>query len=280
MLRLSLRRRVHSCAAACVRPPGLTCTDQTFLMKGNALSAAARYGIMLVCPDTSPRPCARRDCRASAALLICVLVRAAGGVHVAGDSDSWDLGLGAGFYVDATAEPWRSHYRMYSYVTDELPAVVCAHLPARPDAQSIFGHSMGGHGALVCALRQPGRYRSVSAFAPICHPSQCPWGRKAFTAYLGPDESAWAAYDACELAQHYEGPAMQVKVDQGMADKYLAEGQLRTDDLPAALARLGHPISLELRRHEGYDHSYYFISTFIEQHMAYHARHLGCTPRG
>jgi S-formylglutathione hydrolase len=162
---------------------GLTCTEETFVIKAGAQRLAAELGLMLVAPDTSPR-----------------------GAGAPGEADDWDFGVGAGFYVDATREPWSKHYRMYSYVTDELPALVAANFAARPDRQGIFGHSMGGHGALVCALRNPGTYRSVSAFAPIVAPSRCPWGEKAFTGYLGPDREAWRAYDASELVKQAPRP--------------------------------------------------------------------------
>jgi S-formylglutathione hydrolase len=226
---------------------GLTCTEETFAIKAGAQRVAAELGLMLVTPDTSPRE-----------------------PRLPGDDGSWDFGIAAGFYVDATAAPWAAHYRMYSYVTRELPEVVAAHFPARADAQGIFGHSMGGHGALVCALRNPGRYRSLSAFAPIVAPSHCPWGRKAFAGYLGADTASWAPYDATELVRH-RGFDGRILIDQGAADKFLAE-QLLPHRFAAACRASGQP--LELRMHAGYDHGYYFIQTFVEQHLRHHAAAL------
>jgi S-formylglutathione hydrolase len=226
---------------------GLTCTEETFAIKAGAQRLAAEHGLMLVAPDTSPR------------------------VRLPGDDAGWDFGLGAGFYVDATQAPWSAHYRMYSYVTRELPAFIAAQFAsADTSRQSIMGHSMGGHGALVCALRNPSRYRSVSAFAPIAAPMQCPWGRKAFKGYLGSDEPSWRAYDASELvrAQAFHAPIL---VDQGEADKFLAE-QLHPHLFAAACQSAGQ--ALELRRHAGYDHGYYFIQTFMPDHVAWHARAL------
>ncbi|HXQ31986.1 MAG TPA: S-formylglutathione hydrolase [Steroidobacteraceae bacterium] len=227
---------------------GLTCTEETFMMKAGAQRLAAALGLMLVAPDTSPRV-----------------------PRVPGDDASWDFGLGAGFYVDATEAPWSDHYRMYSYVTSELPAVIASHFPASSDAQGIFGHSMGGHGALVAALKNPDRYRSVSAFAPIAAPMRCPWGEKAFTGYLGPDRGRWADYDASALlARRARGGT--ILVDQGTADKFLDE-QLNPHALTDAGRLSGQAI--ELRMQPGYDHSYYFISTFIADHLRFHAQLLG-----
>jgi S-formylglutathione hydrolase len=223
---------------------GLTCTEETFMIKAGAQRLAAEHGLMLVAPDTSPRQ-----------------------PRLPGDDASWDFGLGAGFYVDATQAPWSGHYRMYSYVTSELPELVNSRLPARADAQSIFGHSMGGHGALVAALRNPTRYRSVSAFAPIAAASRCPWGRKAFTGYLGSDEARWADYDASELVARKPFHS-SILVDQGSADNFLAE-QLNPDVFAAACRRSGQVF--ELRMHAGYDHGYYFIQSFIADHLAWHA---------
>ena len=216
-------------------------------MKAGAQRAAAAVGLVLVTCDTSPRA-----------------------ARHAGDDAEEDFGLGAGFYVDATEEPWRASYRMDTYVTRELPAVVEASFPVLPEARGIFGHSMGGHGALALALRNPGRYRSVSAFAPIVAPSRVPWGRKAFAGYLGADETAWAAYDACALVRARPLP-IPLLVDQGTADKFL-DVQLKPELFEAACAEAGQ--SLRLRRHAGYDHSYYFISTFVDEHLAHHARAL------
>lgn len=226
---------------------GLTCTEETFMIKAGAQRVAAELGLMLVAPDTSPRQ-----------------------PRLPGDDASWDFGLGAGFYVDATQAPWSAHYRMYSYVTRELPALVAEHFPADAARQGIFGHSMGGHGALVCALRNPAQYRSLSAFAPIAAPMQCPWGRKAFSGYLGSDESQWLEYDASVLVAQrpFHSPIL---VDQGAADKFLTE-QLNPDVFADACRRSGQPF--ELRVHAGYDHGYYFIQTFIEEHLRWHARQL------
>jgi S-formylglutathione hydrolase len=229
---------------------GLTCTEETFAIKAGAQRLAAELGLMLVAPDTSPRS-----------------------PRLPGDDEHWDFGLGAGFYVDATQAPWSAHYRMYSYVTRELPALVAANFAADPARQGIFGHSMGGHGALVCALRNPTQYRSVSAFAPVSSPSQVPWGRKAFTRYLGDDPAAWAAYDAAELVRREPGVRVPdvIRIDQGGADKFLAE-QLRPHRFADACAAAGQP--LEQRIHDGYDHGYYFIATFMAEHLRHHAARL------
>ena len=227
---------------------GLTCTEETFFAKGGAQRVASELGLMLVCPDTSPR-----------------------GAGFPGESESWDFGVGASFYVDATQAPWSSRYRMFSYVTRELPALVNANLPAREDREGIFGHSMGGHGALVCALRQPGRYRSVSAFAPISAPMQSPWGKKAFSVYLGADSQAWKEWDATELLRKQRAPLPPLLVDQGTRDKFLAE-QLHPELFQQACAAAGQPLTL--RTQEGYDHGYYFVSTFMEDHLRHHAAAL------
>jgi S-formylglutathione hydrolase len=226
---------------------GLTCTEETFMIKAGAQRLAAELGLMLVSPDTSPRQ-----------------------PRLPGDDASWDFGLGAGFYVDATQTPWSAHYRMYSYVTRELPELIAEHFPSLADRQGIFGHSMGGHGALVCALRNPARYRSLSAFAPIAAPSRGPWGRKAFSGYLGADEAAWREYDASELVAQapFHGPIL---IDQGSADKFLAE-QLNPEIFAEACRRAGQ--AFELRMHPGYDHGYYFIQTFIADHLTWHASAL------
>ena len=226
---------------------GLTCTEETFAIKAGAQRVAAELGLMLVAPDTSPRI-----------------------PRLPGDDSAWDFGLGAGFYVDATIEPWSRHYRMYSYVTRELPQIVAASFPARAGAQGIFGHSMGGHGALVCALRNPGSYQSLSAFAPIAAPSRCPWGTKAFSGYLGDDRKAWAEYDASELIARQAFPG-RILVDQGTADPFLGE-QLQPDVFEAAAREAGQ--DLELRRHPGYDHGYFFIASFVEDHLRHHAAAL------
>lgn len=220
------------------------------MIKAGAQRLAAELGVMLVAPDTSPR-----------------------GANVPGEDESWDLGTGAGFYLDATTAPWRARYRMDSYVTRELHGIVTTALPGDAARVGIFGHSMGGHGALVLALRNPGKFRSVSAFAPIAAPSQCPWGQKAFGAYLGENRDDWAAYDASALMRGLRQPFPDgILVDQGTADQFLAE-QLYPEVFEAACASAGQP--LVLRRQEGYDHGYYFISTFIEDHIRFHVERLG-----
>ena len=227
---------------------GLTCTEQNFITKAGAQRYAAEHGVVLVAPDTSPR-----------------------GEDVA-DADTYDLGKGAGFYLNATQEPWSAHYRMLDYVVGELPALVETNFNAT-DARAISGHSMGGHGALVLALRNPGRYRSVSAFSPIVAPSRVPWGEKAFAAYLGDDRDTWRAWDACELVRAAVPQAQRLPllVDQGESDEFLAT-QLRPELLEEACRQAGHP--LVLRRRAGYDHSYYFIASFIGEHIAHHAAAL------
>ncbi len=226
---------------------GLTCTEETFPIKAGAQQAAAELGLMLVAPDTSPRS-----------------------TGVDGATHDWDFGEGAGFYLDATEAPWRTHWQMERYLTEELRALVLARFPARAERLGIFGHSMGGHGALTLALRHPQLFRSVSAFAPICAPSRCPWGVKAFTGYLGADRARWAAHDAVEqIAAGRRLPPLLV--DQGLADKFLAE-QLHPHLLEQACAAAGQPLTL--RRHEGYDHGYYFVSSFMADHLRHHAQHL------
>ncbi len=225
---------------------GLTCSEQNFITKAGAQRYAAEHGVILIAPDTSPR-----------------------GDDVA-DADGYDLGKGAGFYVNATQAPWSAHYRMYDYVVDELPALVEANFPMT-DARAISGHSMGGHGALVIALRNPGRYRSVSAFSPIVSPSQVPWGEKALGAYLGEDRAAWAQYDATALVSGELSERLPLLVEQGGSDEFLAN-QLKPELLQIAAEANGHPLTLNLR--PGYDHSYYFIASFIGAHIAYHAAAL------
>ena len=226
---------------------GLTCTEETFAIKAGAQRLAAEHGLMLVTPDTSPR-----------------------NTGVAGADAAWDFGTAAGFYLDATEAPWNANWRMGSYVTRELRALVLDHFAARDDRVGLFGHSMGGHGALTLALNNPGLYQSVSAFAPIAAPMQCPWGVKAFSGYLGDDQKAWARHDATELvkAGAHVPPLL---IDQGLADKFLAE-QLHPELFEAACLAAGQPLTL--RRHEGFDHGYYFIATFMADHLAHHARHL------
>lgn len=227
---------------------GLTCTEETFPIKAGAQGAAAALGLALVASDTSPRE-----------------------PSLPGDRDAWDFGQGAGFYVDATQAPWAAHYRMFTYVTEELPALIGRHFPVDGARRGVFGHSMGGHGALVAALRRPDVFRSVSAFAPIASPSRVPWGIKAFAGYLGEDRAPWAAYDACELLRAGPLPS-EILVDQGLADKFLVE-QLKPERLEAAALAAGQ--RLGLRRHAGYDHSYWFIQSFVAEHLAHHARVLG-----
>jgi S-formylglutathione hydrolase len=226
---------------------GLTCTEENVTVKAGAQRWAAELGLLLVCPDTSPR-----------------------GPEVA-DDESYDLGTGAGFYVDATEPPWSRHYRMYSYVTEDLAAAVAANFPADTARQGIFGHSMGGHGALTIHLRNPEVYRSVSAFAPIAAPMNCPWGEKALTAYLGPDREAWRDHDTCELVRRDPSQA-KFLIDQGTADDFL-ETQLKPDLLAKACEAAGQ--HFELRLQPGYDHSYFFIQTFMEDHLRHHAAALG-----
>ena len=229
---------------------GLTCTEETFAIKAGAQRVAAREGLMLVSCDTSPRQ-----------------------TGIPGEADDWEFGTGAGFYLNATQAPWSRYFRMYGYVLGELRETVLAQFPAEPGRVGIFGHSMGGHGALVLALRNPQVYRSVSAFAPICAPSRCPWGRKAFTRYLGEDTSAWASYDAVELLNARRTRVFpEILVDQGLADKFLPQGQLLPELLEQACASAGQP--LRLRRQEAYGHDYYFIATFMEDHLRFHAQAL------
>jgi S-formylglutathione hydrolase len=226
---------------------GLTCTEETFAIKAGAQRIAAELGLMLVTPDTSPRD-----------------------TGVEGASAAWDFGHGAGFYLDATESPWATHFRMESWITQELRALVLSQFAARSDRVGLFGHSMGGHGALTLALRHPGLYQSVSAFAPIAAPTQCPWGEKAFTGYLGTDRAAWAEHDATELVKA-GGTLPPVLIDQGLADNFLAT-QLHPHLFEAACAQAGQPLTL--RRHPGYDHGYYFIASFIEDHLRHHAQAL------
>jgi S-formylglutathione hydrolase len=229
---------------------GLTCTEQNFITKSGVQQHAARHELIVVAPDTSPR-----------------------GEGIA-DDPGYDLGQGAGFYLDATQPPWSEHFRMETYVVQELPALVEQHVPTT-SRRGIFGHSMGGHGALTLALRHAGRYASVSAFSPIVAPSQVPWGRKALLEYLGEDRATWAAHDAVALVADAR-ERLPLLVDQGEADEFLA-AQLRPELLQAACDAAGHPLTL--RRHDGYDHSYYFIASFIGDHVAFHAEQLDQTAR-
>jgi S-formylglutathione hydrolase len=230
---------------------GLTCNEETFLIKAGALAHAARWGLALVAPDTSPR-----------------------GAGIAGEDADWDFGLGAGFYIDASQDPWARNYRMHSYVSRELPALVEAALSIQSGRRGIFGHSMGGHGALTLALGEPAAWGSVSAFAPICNPLAVPWGEKAFGRYLGADRAQWARHDASVLMRSapYPGPIL---VDQGLDDRFL-QSQLHPEALEAAARASGQ--ELQLRCHAGYDHSYWFIQSFIGDHLAWHARNLGLPP--
>jgi S-formylglutathione hydrolase len=229
---------------------GLTCTEETFMAKAGAQREAAERGLALIAPDTSPR-----------------------GAGAPGEAENWDFGVGAGFYLDATQAPWSRHYRMESYITAELLPLLAQLLPVDALRLGVFGHSMGGHGALTLALKHPGLFQSVSAFAPICAPTQCPWGHKAFTGYLGSDVSTWAAHDASALMGERRAAPYPagILIDQGLADKFLP-AQLHPHLFEAACAKAGQP--LVLRRHAGYDHGYYFISTFMADHLAHHARTL------
>ena len=229
---------------------GLTCTEETFAIKAGAQRHAARLGLALLTPDTSPR-----------------------GANVPGEADAWDFGVGAGFYLDATREPWRQHWRMESWLLDELLPQVAAEWPVDAQRCGLFGHSMGGHGALTLALRHPGRFVSLSAFAPIAAPSRCPWGEKAFSGYLGDDRTRWAEHDATELMARQTQPPYPggILVDQGLADAFLAQ-QLHPQLFEAACAAVGQPLTL--RRHAGYDHGYYFIASFVEDHLTHHAEAL------
>ena len=227
---------------------GLTCTDENFVTKAGAQQYAAQHGVAIVTPDTSPR-----------------------GDGVPDDPDgAYDFGLGAGFYVNATQQPWSRHYQMYDYIVEELPALIAANLPIDISRAAISGHSMGGHGALTIALKNPARYRSVSAFSPICSPLECPWGHKALSNYIGKDRAAWKQYDSAELvrAATQKLPAL---VDQGGADNFLAE-QLKTELLQQACADNDYPMTIRMQ--DGYDHSYFFIASFVGEHIEFHARHL------
>jgi S-formylglutathione hydrolase len=226
---------------------GLTCTEETATIKAGAQRLAAELGLILVMPDTSPR-----------------------GTHIEGATGDWEFGEGAGFYVDATQAPWSAHFRMYSYIVDELPALIAKNFPVDAARSSIFGHSMGGHGALAIALKHPDRYRSVSALAPIVAPSEVPWGLKALSRYLGDDRSSWAHYDACQLVRKQTFPGT-ILIDQGEADPFL-EAQLKPELFDQACAEAGQ--ALLLRRHAGYDHSYYFIASLVDEHLRHHAQAL------
>ncbi len=229
---------------------GLTCTEDNFTAKAGAQRYAAEQGLMLVAPDTSPR-----------------------GADIPDHPEAWDFGTGAGFYVDATQPPWNAHYRMYSYVVEELPQLVAEHFAVRPDRQGIFGHSMGGHGALVCGLRNPEVFKSVSAFAPIAAPTQCAWGQKAFSGYLGEDAVAWQGYDASLLVKTQARPDRMILIDQGTADPFLAQNQLQPEVFEAACRQAGQPLTLRMQA--GYDHGYFFIASFMADHLRHHGAILG-----
>jgi len=227
---------------------GLTCTEETFMIKSGAQRVAAELGLMLISPDTSPR-----------------------GDDVPDDPDgAYDFGIAAGFYLNATETPWSANYQMYDYLTKELPDIIFSRFPGDANRQGIFGHSMGGHGALTVGLKNPGTFRSISAFAPICSPMNCPWGQKALGNYLGSDRTKWPEYDATELTRQLGDarPQSRILIDQGMDDQYL-EQELHPHLFEAACAE--NSVDLELRRHEGYDHGYYFISTFMEDHLQHHS---------
>ncbi len=230
---------------------GLTCDEKTFMEKAGAQRLASELGLALVAPDTSPR-----------------------GANVPGEADAWDFGVGAGFYLDATQAPWKQHWRMESYLAGELVPLLSAQLPIDKARIGIFGHSMGGHGALTLALRHPGMFKSLSAFAPIAAPTQCPWGRKAFGGYLGRDESQWRKHDASVLMALQETPPYPggILIDQGLADKFLLEMQLLPETFEAACTQAGQPLTL--RRQAGYDHGYYFVQSFVEDHLNHHAQQL------
>jgi len=228
---------------------GLTCTDENFIIKSGAQRDASKCGVFLVCPDTSPRH-----------------------IHIEGQDESWDFGSGAGFYLSATEPKWAHNYQMYSYVTQELPNLINSNFPVDSNRQSIFGHSMGGHGALICALKNPGKYKSVTAFAPICNPVNCPWGDKAFTGYLGNDKESWKNWDASELVKKYQGPDLHLLIDQGTEDKFWKEKQLLPEAFEEACKQSNQHVVVRLQ--EGYDHSYHFISTFIGAHIEHHASFL------
>ncbi|MFK0569606.1 S-formylglutathione hydrolase [Endozoicomonas sp.] len=227
---------------------GLTCTDENFCQKAGAFRKAAELGVSIVCPDTSPR-----------------------GVNLPGEDEAYDFGSGAGFYVDATVAPWAANYRMYSYVAHELPEFIESHFKVTQQ-RAIAGHSMGGHGALVIGLRNPDRYCSASAFSPIAHPSAAPWGQKAFTNYLGENRDVWQQYDATSLVSSASSH-LPILIDQGDKDEFYQQGQLKPEDFKAACEQAGYPITLNIR--EGYDHSYYFISSFIDDHLVFHADTMG-----
>ncbi|KAI9305856.1 S-formylglutathione hydrol [Cunninghamella echinulata] len=230
---------------------GLTCTEDNFIQKSGAIAEAAKHGIALIAPDTSPR-----------------------GVSIEGDSDSWDFGTGAGFYLDATSPKWAKHYRMYSYITKELPDLINNQLPIDGSRVSLMGHSMGGHGALTIYIKNPTEYKTVSAFSPIANPINCPWGQKAFSNYLGNDnKDQWKKYDTVELLKEYKNLNADVLIDVGTSDNFL-ERELKIDTLKQTVDALGYTSKWNIRYQEGYDHSYFFISTFIVDHIQHHVKYL------
>ncbi|KAI7878210.1 putative esterase [Lichtheimia hyalospora FSU 10163] len=229
---------------------GLTCTEDNFMQKSGAIAEAAKHQVALIAPDTSPR-----------------------GVEIEGDRDSWDFGVGAGFYVDATEAKWAKHYRMYSYIVQELPALVHEQLAVDGSRVSIMGHSMGGHGALTIFIKNPTKYKTVSAFSPIANPINCPWGQKAFSNYLGADQESWKQYDTVELIKSHMNERMNVLVDVGTADGFL-ENQLKVKTLQDVVHELGRDTEWNIRLQDGYDHSYYFISSFIADHINHHVKAL------
>jgi len=228
---------------------GLTCTDQNFITKAGPYAAAASCGIALIAPDTSPR-----------------------NANIDGEDDDWDFGTSAGFYIDATEDKWKNNYNMYTYITQELPALIEENLPISSE-KSITGHSMGGHGALICYLKNPTMYKSCSAFAPICNPTKCPWGKKAFEGYLGTDEKSWETYDAtCLMKLAEDIPKNSILIDQGTLDGFLEKKQLLPENFVKACQEKEIPVNLRMQ--EGYDHSYFFIQTFIADHIQHHAKFL------
>ena len=245
------KQEQHSSVPLLTWLSGLTCTEDTFMFKAGALKMASDLGIMILAPDTSPR-----------------------GDNVPDDENgAYDFGLGAGFYVNATKSPWQTHYNMYDYVTKELPSIITSNFNVDKNRFGIFGHSMGGHGALTIGLRNPDTYRSISAFAPICNPINCPWGTKALGNYLGENSSAWSEYDATEivLAGNYKLPQNLIRIDQGLADEFL-ERELNTDKFEQACK--DSELAIDIHRHVGHGHGYYFISTFIDDHLQHHAKFL------
>tara|TARA_B100001094_G_scaffold118180_1_gene113954 strand:- start:1754 stop:2608 length:855 start_codon:yes stop_codon:yes gene_type:complete len=245
------KQEQHSSVPLLTWLSGLTCTEDTFMFKAGALKMASDLGIMILAPDTSPR-----------------------GDNVPDDENgAYDFGLGAGFYVNATKSPWQTHYNMYDYVTKELPSIITSNFNVDKNRFGIFGHSMGGHGALTIGLRNPDTYRSISAFAPICNPINCPWGTKALGNYLGENSSAWSEYDATEivLAGNYKSPQNLIRIDQGLADEFL-ERELNTDKFEQACK--DSELAIDIHRHVGHGHGYYFISTFIDDHLQHHAKYL------